>query len=356
MSTTAQALDMAQEAAKVLLGAAVATEAREASMPYSWLTVSSLLLGRGSTMLPASSTFEPLLPRATNVILSGAAAKKLSTHTTYELPGEHVGEPQLFDVVHRFTVQRRVALALNERLTKLAERKHQLATRCEMRPVHTPPGPGSNAGMVMTNKGGYQSYHDLFEDSAPKACRELRDLVSVALSEIVALEIDATGQSSSYAGDEAFLQPGLGELHASYAWLNVNRPSDWNSVHQHDVERWSAVYFVSDGEPNAPGFPCPESGHMIFRCGPKPLPAQLHGGINTTTSSSGACSHSFMSVAPLPGTMWIFPGSVPHAVMHTVLPSGVNEPEQPRISIGINFQDARSPPPRAATCSVPKLQ
>jgi len=360
-STTAQALVTAQEAAKVFLGAAVATEACELSTPYSWSTVSHLLAGRGSMMLPATSTFEPLLPRATNVMLSGAAAKKLSTHTTYELPCEYVGEPQLFDVVHRFTVQRRVALPLNERLTKLAERKHQRAVSCEARLVHTPPGPGSDAGVVKTNKGGYQSYHDLFEDSSPKACRELRDLVSVALSEIVALEIDATGQASSYPGDEACLQPGLGELHASYAWLNVNRPSDWNAVHQHDVERWSAVYFVSDGEPNAPGFPCPESGHMIFRCGPKPLPlpAQLPGGmpagIDASASSLGACSHSYMAVAPLPGSMWIFPGSLPHAVMHTVLPCGVNEPEQPRISIGINFQDARSPPPHTTTHSA-KLQ
>jgi len=248
-------------------------------------------------------------------------------------------------MVHRFTVQRRVALSLNARLTKLAERKHELATTCEMRLVHTPPGPRSNAGVVKTNKGGYQSYHDLFEDGSPKACRELRDLVNIALSEIVALEVDATGQSSSYPGDEACLHPGFGELHPSYAWLNVNRPSDWNTVHQHDVERWSAVYFVSDGEPNAPGFPCPESGHMLFRCGPKPRPAQLPGGLDTPVPSSGACSHSYMSVAPLPGSMWIFPGSVPHAVMHTVLPSGVKEPEQPRISIGINFQDARSPPP-----------
>jgi len=354
VSTTAQALDMAQEATKVLLGSVVATEARDLSIPHR-SALSSLLAGRGSTALPVSSTFEMLLPQATNVMLSVAAAKNLSTHTTYELPCEHVSEPQLFDVVHRFTVQRRVALRLNERLTILAERKLQLATNCEMRLVHISPGPGSNAGVIKTNKGGYQSYHDLFEDSSPKACRELRDLVSVALSEIVALEVDTTGQSSSYPGDEACLQPELGKLHASYAWLNVNRSSDWNSVHQHDVERWSAVYFVSDGEPNAPGFPCPESGHMIFRCGPKPLPAQLQGGIDTTASSSGVCSHSFMTVAPLPGSMWIFPGSVPHAVMHTVLPSGVNEPA-PRISIGINFQDARSPPPQAATYSAPNLQ
>ena len=167
-------------------------------------------------------------------------------------------------------------------------------------------------------------------------------------------------------------------------------------MHQHDVERWSAVYFVSEGEPNAPGspwdptppsppngtphhtwqvsegepnapgFPNPDGGHMLFRCGPKPRSAPTleppprrggGGGRDDTTAAAAAaacggaaacCSHSYMSVAPLPGTMWIFPGSVPHAVMHTVLPPGVSEPEQLRISVGINFLDARSPPPHTA--------
>ena len=331
--------------------------------------VSTLLAGKGSTALQ-SATFEPLLPLATNVPLSAAAQTTISTHTTYELPCEHENEGipmsnvQQVDVVHRFTLQRRVAGPLNDRLVKLAERKERLALECEMRLVHTPAGPGSNAGVVKTNKGGYQSYHDLFEDQASKACKELRDLVSVALTEIVALELDARGRCTSYAGDEAFLRPELGELHTAYAWLNVNRGTDSNAVHQHDVERWSAVYFVSDGEPNAPGFPCPESGHMIFRCGPKTAPAHPRGPIDLAqlpTQTSGRInlaqlpalcpfSHSYMSVAPLPGSLWIFPGSVPHAVMQTVLPDGVSEPVNARISIGINFCDAKSPPPRSRTC------
>jgi len=262
-----------------------------------------------------------------------------------------------------------VAWPLNERLLKFAARKEQLALECEMRLIHIPPGPSSNAGVVKTNKGGYQSYHDLFEDASPKACNELRDLVSVALTEIVALELDALGHCTTYSGDEACLRPAPGELHEAYAWLNVNRGTDSNAVHQHDVERWSAVYFVSDGEPNAPGFPCPESGHMIFRCGPKNPPNQLPGPIDLAqlpVQPSGPIdlaqlpplspfSHSYMSVAPLPGSLWIFPGSVPHAVMQTILPYGVTNPEHARISIGINFSDAKSPPPHSRTCLAPAI-
>lgn len=337
--------------------------------------VSTLLTGKGSMALQ-SATFEPLLPLPTNVPLSAAAHNTMSTHTSYELPCEleNEGIPQddiqQVDVVHRFTLQRRVAWPLNDRLVKLADRKEQLALECEERLVHIPPGPGSNASVVKTNKGGYQSYHDLFDDdddetTTTNVCNELRDIVSVALTEIVALELAlGRGHCTSYAGDEACLRPELGELHKAYAWLNVNRGTNSNAVHQHDVERWSAVYFVSDGEPNAPGFPCPESGHMIFRCGPKTLPAHAQGPIDLAelpTQPSRAidlaqlpelcpCSHSYMSVAPLPGSLWIFPGSVPHAVMQTVLPNGGIEAEQARISIGINFCDAKSPPPRSRTC------
>jgi len=313
--------------------------------------VSTLLTGKGSMALPSTATFEPLEPDATNVLLSVAAQRTMSTHTTYELPceleneGTPQGQVQQFDSVHRFTLQRRVSKPLNERLIKLAARKEQLAQECEMRLVHIPPGPQSDAGVVKTNRGGYQSYHDLFEDNAPRACNDLRELVSVALTEIVGLEHKTTGECTSYEGDDACLMPAPGGLHGAYAWFNVNRGTNSNAVHQHDIDRWSAVYFVSDCEPNAPGSPCPESSHMLFRCGPKAMPSPFDG-----TASLSPCSHSYMSVAPLPGSLWIFPGSIPHAVMQTVLPHGVAEPEQPRISIGINFADAKSPPPHSITC------
>jgi hypothetical protein len=339
-------------AAESVTPAAEAVSGRAPAPVGACLEVSTLLIGNGSTALPPTATFEPLLPQATNVPLSAAAQTMISTHTTYELPceNENEGVPkdghQQIDVVHRFTLQRRVAWPLNEKLVKLAKRKEQLALECEMRLVHIPPGRGSNAGVVKTNKGGYQSYHDLFENGSPKACAELRHLVSVALTEVVAQEVDALGHCTSYAGDEACLRPALGELHEAYAWLNVNRGTNSNAVHQHDVERWSAVYFVCDGEPNAPGFACPESGHMIFRCGPKNPPAQSPSPVDLAqVPSLRPFSHSYMSVAPLPGSLWIFPGSVPHAVMQTVLPHGVTEPAEARISIGINFSDAKSPPP-----------
>ena len=49
----------------------------------------------------------------------------------------------------------------------------------------------------------------------------------------------------------------------------------------------------------------------------------------------------------------LFPGTVPHAVMCTVLPPGAPEPETPRISIGVNWAEAVTPAPAppAKDCS-----
>jgi len=135
------------------------------------------LLARGALSLPVASTFEPLDPVATNVPLS-AAASAFATHTAYEVPCVPIigctDEP-LVDVVHRFTLQRRVGCPLNERLTRWALHKERLAKECEDRLVHPPAGPGSDAGVRKTNVGGYQSYPDLFEDDvAIRSCLTLR--------------------------------------------------------------------------------------------------------------------------------------------------------------------------------------
>ena len=73
-------------------------------------------------------------------------------------------------------------------------------------------------------------------------------------------------------GEAAALRPPRPhQSHLTYAWLNVNRTPDSNFMHTHQVDLWSAVYYVCEGEPNAPGFAHPTCGNMIFRCGARPL-------------------------------------------------------------------------------------
>ena len=95
----------------------------------------------------------------------------------------------------------------------------------------------------------------------------------------------------------------------------------------------------AQGEPNAPGFPSPLSGHMVFRGGQR----QAIDGDEVGNKAS----HSYMAIRPEPGTLWVFPGSIPHMVMRTILPYGVAEPDASRISVGINFSDAVPPAPIA---------
>lgn len=199
----------------------------------------------------------------------------------------------------------------------------------------------------------------MFEDGADvdPACLTLRDLVDLALAECCpdayaggdAAKSDGRVEDGGSDGADAKPSPdadpspgadGAAARRDGYAWLNVNRTPHSNFLHTHTFERWSGCYFVQEGEPNAPGFACPTSGHMVFRGGRRRRGHEADGG-----PAEGA-SHTYFAVPPTPGTLWLFGGTVPHCVMRTQLPPGVPEPESPRISIGVNWSDAVTPSPR----------
>ena len=311
--------------------------------------------------LPDSTTFEPLRPVAINVPLD--SDEYFATHTVYQVPvdGElHVrpgqalgsGEP-LVDIVHRFAVKRRTGAPLSDRLTAWAMHKERLGKEAEGRLGITPAGKGSDAGVQKTNVGGFQSFHDLFvEDSdddsddddeggvgEPEWLRSSK-ADCLLVHRMVSAAVDETG-CEAYPGEVAAHRPPPGSLHACYAWLNVNRSADSNFMHTHQVDLWSAVFYVSEGEPNAPGFPSPNGGHMVFRAGPRD---KAEGG-PALAAADGAPCRSYMQVPPCPGTLWLFPGSMPHLVMRRTLPPGLEEPDTPRVSLGVNFDFATPPLP-----------
>ena len=140
-------------------------------------------------------------------------------------------------------------------------------------------------------------------------------------------------------------------IYASDAWFNVNRSSDLNFMHTHDLERWSAVYFVAEGEGwNEES----NGGRLLFRGG-------------RTAASTFEESHSYLAVPPAPSTLWLFPGSVPHAVLghivnddpprhprtgrsdHSIAADAARgegrAPEPARVSVAINYF-ALAPAPR----------
>ena len=132
------------------------------------------------------------------------------------------------------------------------------------------------------------------------------------------------------------------QLHQAVAWCNVNFHEDSNLIHMHDQKRWSAVYFVSEGEPNAPGFPSPLGGHLVFRCGPKSDVSSSGVGASDTEPKA---SHTYFAVPPVPGSLWFFPGSIPHLVLGSIVPAGGAKARSPRVSIAVNFVDATPKPP-----------
>ena len=133
----------------------------------------------------------------------------------------------------------------------------------------------------------------------------------------------------------------------------------------------------------------PLEGHLLFRGGPFPRTwcASYEAAAPSGEASSGVAQasagfrqasavpsgmaqplpHAYLAVPPRPGTLWLFPGEVPH----TVLPAQIKPPAEiaaeitppvngsssaarapafnaghaPRISIAVNFVDAIPPPP-----------
>ena len=96
------------------------------------------------------------------------------------------------------------------------------------------------------------------------------------------------------------------------------------------------------GGPAAGGAAADVGGHLLFRAG----------GVRGS-------SHSFLAVPPEPGTMWLFPGGLPHCVMpfsdsgeaHAGGPAAPRADRRDRhgdrISVAVNFEEAA--PPLAVT-------
>jgi hypothetical protein len=315
--------------------------------------------------LPDSATFEPLLPAATHIAVN--ASNVFDTHASYRVPCDYQCQAAQgrgrsmygrVDIVHCLTLQPTVANPLIEALRSWALTKEELAKASV-----NDPGPSSDAGVSKTNWGGFQSYPDLFErhedatvHQALEPCRQLHVIASHAMDEL---------GPEQYLDD--LVRPNVGELHPAYAWVNVNRSRDYNFMHVHETGRWSAVFFVSAGDTDPQSLQQPPggemtNGHLIFRGGRK----RSRGG------EASGFSHTYMAVAPVPGSLWLFPGTIPHAVMDVMgrmldfeTGNGISAvrshqpPNKPcdrrdseaqrhgaaRISIAINYSEAAAPFP-----------
>ena len=346
--------------------------------------------GEDGLAVSAHSTLEPLCPLEKQQELRSAAALKLFVrHTSYQLPCD-TGRGHI-DNVHCFVLDGKIAAPLNVGLTAWALQKEARA-----RPWGSAAAAGRNrdASAKVSNDGGYQSFHDIF---APPTAREMQ----IGNDEAGKSHAHRLHAIASRAVDELMMssapQPGghlskgtTGDLHLATAWLNVHGETDSNHLHVHEGSRfqlmddqappepslWCAVYYVSEGvdavTSMAPsrgeaigGLGAEEvwsrsGGRMIFRAGER---ANEHAGKPSGSNSTVPTpSFTFMAVPPVPGCLWLFPGSVPHCVLgksgkaqddpQVGRRSYYTAPERvylndapPRISIGINFKQAFCEPP-----------
>ena len=299
----------------------------------------ALLASRSRELgLPAWCTFERLAPAQT--VLPVDASCGFTSHSVFHLPCDFMckasqrgGSKQgKHDTVHRLRVSQ--PESLNEALRTLALRMEDRA-RCDA---------GSDSGVEITNWGGFQSQPVLFDESSEgsAACADLHAVVSAAMDQ---LSHHWTPLGHEHYADEE-QRPLVGQLHPAYAWLNVNRGHDFNFLHVHEPTKWSGVYFVARGQVCDTPAACDSSesdddGHLIFRSGK-----------STSMSASGddgddVASHSYLAVPPEPGTLWLFPGSIPHAVLG--MTRSADEPDAVGTSPHLSFTPAplssTSPPP-----------
>ena len=264
--------------------------------------VGMLLIAPGSRScrLPLTTDFEPLNPPEDRIPVSNSM---FDAHYRYLIPRDrhvqiHGAAHSAADMVHHLTV-------MHPRCDHLNKQLMQFALLTEEQTV------GLDVGK--SNHGGFQSEPLLFFDSnhsdvgvgddqaANHQSATLSRAAIASLHEVVSLALDEVQLPGVAAASSSTLQQGI-------VWLNINRGTDSNMMHVHTPGRWSGVYFVASGEASglvegsstaaSTNIMAELAGHLVFRGGGK----------------SAAATHTFFAVAPRPGSLYLFPGSVPHCV------------------------------------------
>ncbi len=139
----------------------------------------------------------------------------------------------------------------------------------------------SDPGIQHSNVGGWHSSADLWEWQEPEI-RQLCAWVIAAAEDLTATMVQLR------SGDEVRAIPYGG------AWVNLLREGGYNKVHNHPGAVWSAVYYVSAGEPDPK---IPGNGNFEFM---DPRPGNIHGGKEV--------------LPPEAGTLMVFPSWLYHYV------------------------------------------
>jgi uncharacterized protein (TIGR02466 family) len=156
-----------------------------------------------------------------------------------------------------------------------------------------------DAGMSVSNRGGWHSQRDLSEWVGDGARLILRHAQALA--------------------DAHTEKPQAGVTWQTDAWANVSAGGHFNMPHVHGGTFWSAVYYVAVGEG--------QGGELVLH-DPRMPALQMHA---PGVRFRGLGAEGEVAITPRPGLMVLFPGWLAHSV----------EPWQgsgQRISIAMNLR------------------
>ena len=156
-------------------------------------------------------------------------------------------------------------------------------------------------GVSKSNKGGWHSAGNLFENNAACIQRLKTDAAAAVLS--------ATQKIGAKADVDTL---GL----KLFAWMNTNPPGGFNAPHTHPGAHWSGVYYVAQ-----PDVETGSSGKIEFLNPRTDLP-------NWRLLQAPAFNAK-KAIRPMPGELILFPSYL----VHWVYP---NETLQERVSIAFN--------------------
>lgn len=183
-------------------------------------------------------------------------------------------------------------------------------------------------GISVSNRGGWHSRRGLLRALAARGGRAgvAAALLRRAVAQAVAhadVEAAAEGLSARQAAalraqvaarcaPDARTPPELSELEPRHAWANVSRPEAYNGLHDHEGALWSGVFYAQVPLACAGG----ASGALVLRTAVGGLTAKQAASaaqLDAAAPAVGWCR--FAAVEPREGTLLLFPGWLPHAVL-----------------------------------------
>lgn len=159
----------------------------------------------------------------------------------------------------------------------------------------------SEAGVIKSNEGGWQSQDSLFHT---EPFSQLRDFIIVCLVDVL--------KENNYR--EAT------QIHLTNGWANINKKNNSNRVHTHGRSDWSIAYYLTDVPQ--------EMGTIFFE---DPVAQRFTNGAQGVFIDSPSFENqNTIEFTPYEGQLYIFPSWLPHGVRQ-------NQSEKARISMSANF-------------------